>query len=141
MNYSALAFAAALCLTTGAAAGETDAQGGITLELNTAETVENACKLTFMITNGYDQAVEKAVYETVLFDRAGQVSVITLFDMGTLPPALPRVRQFMVPQVICEDLGRVLVNGSNTCTAEGLPADACVNGLTLTTRTDIKVIG
>jgi len=141
MNYTALAIIAALFTASAASADETDAAGRISLELNTAETVEGSCKLTFLITNGYAQAVEQAIYETVLFDRAGQVNVITLFDMGALPPALPRVRQFVVPQVVCEDLGRVLINGTSTCTGADLPLDACAKGLTLSTRTDIDVIG
>ncbi len=124
-----------------AQAQETDAGQRISLELNTAQTVDNSCQLTFLITNGHAQSINQAVYETVLFDSAGQVSVITLFDFGTLPPALPRVRQFGIPQVTCEGLGRVLINGASVCTGAGLPEAACTKDFTVSTRTTIEVIG
>ena len=76
-----------------------------------------------------------------MFDRAGQVNVITLFDFGELPAALPRVRQFVVPQVTCEGLSRLLINGASTCTGTGLPNAACTKGLSISTRTAIEVIG
>jgi hypothetical protein len=132
---------ALLVFGASAQAQETDAAQRISLELNTAQTVDNSCQLTFLITNGHAQSIDQAVYETVLFDSAGQVSVITLFDFGTLPPALPRVRQFGIPQVTCEGLGRVLINGASVCTGAGLPEAACTKDFTVTTRTAIEVIG
>ena len=97
------------------AAQETDIKDQISVELNAAETTEDACKLTFMITNGLEALVDKIIYEAVLFDTEGQVDRLTLFDFGTLPPARPRVRQFVVPQTTCEGLGRILFNGANAC--------------------------
>ena len=132
---------ALLVFGASAQAQETDAAQRISLELNTAQTVDNSCQLTFLITNGHAQSIDQAVYETVLFDSAGQVSVITLLDFGTLPPALPRVRQFGIPQVTCEVLGRVLINGASVCTGAGLPEAACTKDFTVTTRTAIEVIG
>ena len=70
------------------AAQETDIKDQISVELNAAETTEDACKLTFMITNGLETPVDKIIYEAVLFDTEGQVDRLTLFDFGTLPPAL-----------------------------------------------------
>jgi hypothetical protein len=141
MKFAALALIISSLIPIGVHAQETDVVQRLSLELNTAETVEGACKLTFVVTNGHAQAVDQAVFEAVLFDANAQVKVITLFDFGTLPPALPRVRQFMIPQVICSDLGRVLINGASTCSGAGLPDAACSDGLTITTRTSIEVIG
>jgi hypothetical protein len=141
MNCASLAFVATLLFVPCVQAQQSDISKGLSLELNTAETVQNACKLTFVITNGHMQQVDQAIFETVLFNPAGQVSVITLFDMGALPPGLPRVRQFVVPEVACEDLGRVLINGVSTCTGAQLPEAACTKGLAISTRTSIEVIG
>lgn len=141
MNCAPLACILSLALAPAVFAQETDAAQRMSIELNTAQTVENSCKLTFLITNGHAQTVDQAVYESVLFDSNGQVSVITLFDFGSLPPALPRVRQFVIPQLPCEGLSRVLINGASTCTGEGLPEAACTKGLTVSTRAPIEVIG
>ncbi|WP_245604590.1 hypothetical protein [Sulfitobacter donghicola] len=122
-------------------AQETDISGKISVELNAAQTTEGACTLTFMITNGLKSEVERAVYETVLFDKNGQVNRLTLFDFGTLPAARPRVRQFSVPQVTCDQLGRVLLNGAHACTAEGLADDICSTAVVPSSRIEIEVLG
>lgn len=124
-----------------AQAQETDLTGKISVELNAAQTTDTACTLTFLITNGLDSQVDKVVYETVLFDTSGQVNRLTLFDFGTLPPARPRVRQFAVPDMTCDQLGRVLFNGANTCQGTGLADGVCGTGLLPSTRTEIEVIG
>ena len=123
------------------AAQETDIKDQISVELNAAETTEDACKLTFMITNGLETPVDKIIYEAVLFDTEGQVDRLTLFDFGTLPAARPRVRQFVVPDLACEALGRVLFNGAETCTGAGLAEGACEDGLLLSSRTAVELLG
>jgi len=114
---------------------------GLAVELNAAETIEADCKLTFLITNSLDTPLDKAVFETVLFDRNGTVDRLTLFDFGALPIGRPRVRQFVVPQTTCENLGRVLFNGAQTCEGEGIVPDACILNLAPTSRTEIEVLG
>jgi len=83
----------------------------------------------------------KAVYETVLFDKSGQVNRMTLFDFGELPYGRPRVRQFEIPNLQCENLGRVLFNGVHACSGEGIDAAKCEGGLNLSTRTPVEVLG
>lgn len=135
------ACALGLGVSCAAQAQETDLTGKIAVELNAAQTTDTACTLTFMITNGLEAQVDRVVYETVLFDTSGQVNRLTLFDFGTLPPARPRVRQFAVPDMTCEQLGRVLFNGANTCEGAGLADGICGTGLLPSTRTKIEVIG
>lgn len=121
-------------------AQETDLEGHIGVELNAAETQEDSCKLTFVITNGLGKDVA-AVYETVLFKKDGQVDRLTLLDFGTLPFGRPRVRQFDVPNLHCENLGRVLFNGAHACTGDGIDASACETGLKPTTLTLVEMLG
>ncbi|MFT6088510.1 hypothetical protein [Sulfitobacter sp.] len=134
--------AAPLVLTAQiACAQQAGIDGHIAVELNAAETSADACTLSFMVTNGLQTPIEKAVYEVALFDKAGQVSRLTLFDFGTLPPARPRVRQFAVPQASCDTLGRVLFNGASTCEGDGIAPDVCETGLRPSSRTEIEVLG
>lgn len=142
------AFLAALCLTIAqGAAAETPAATAATaapslkVELNAADTTEANCKLTFLITNDLSAPLDKAVYETVLFDREGTVNRLTLFDFGQLPVGRPRVRQFVVPQTTCENLGRILFNGAQSCEGAGIAAGTCENALAPATRTEIEVLG
>ncbi len=129
------------CLTWGqfAAAQETDIAGRLSVELNAAQTLDGACTLSFLITNGFETPIEQVVFEAVLFDANGQVDRLTLFDFGALPPARPRVRQFVLPQVECEGLSRILFNGANTC--RGVDPALCETGLLPSSRTGIEVLG
>ena len=135
ISMCALAF-----LASPVSAQETDIAGKIALELNAEQTTDGACTLTFLITSGLTQPIDKVVYETVLFDTSGQVNRLTLFDFGALPPARPRVRQFAVPQLTCDQLGRVLFNGANTCEGEGLAADICDTGFAPTLHSCIDIL-
>lgn len=141
MQLMAAATLASLGLAFAATAQDNAMAEAVVIELNTVTHNEASCTLTFMVTNGHADPIEKAVYETVLFDSAGQVERLTLFDFGTLPPGRPRVRQFSIPGIACDDLGQVLINGARTCEAPDLADTACEAGLILQTRTRIEVIG
>ncbi|OIQ43835.1 MAG: hypothetical protein BM558_10190 [Roseobacter sp. MedPE-SW] len=116
------------------------AQGAVSIELSSAEEIGENCKLSFVVTNGHDKDIAQAVFETVLFDDAGQVSRLTLLDFQNLPAGRLRVRQFQFPQA-CADISRVLINGAQTCSTAGLAEGACSQGLTVTSRTKIEVLG
>ena len=76
------------------------------------------------------------VYEVVLFDGAGAVSQLTLLDFEDLPASRPRVRQFAFPGKACSDISRILINGAETCTGEGLGDGACTDTLDLKSRVE-----
>lgn len=143
---SAFLAALSLAIAQGAAAQTpaatpASASPALKVELNAADTTEANCKLTFLITNELSAPLDKAVYETVLFDREGTVNRLTLFDFGELPVGRPRVRQFVVPQITCENLGRILFNGAQSCDGAGIEAGTCESALAPATRTEIEVLG
>jgi len=119
--------------------GAANVAPALSVELNTATQIEGACQLTFLATSA--QTIDQLVLETVLITRDGAVDRLTLFDLRDIPAARPRVRQFNVPQLTCDDLGQVLINGVSTCDGAGLTPAICAAALTLTTRTDIEVSG
>jgi hypothetical protein len=119
---------------------EPEAAEAISVELNATDPVESGCALTFMVGNGLSKPVEQVVYETVLIDTDGRVNRLTLFDFGELPAGRTRVRQFAVPDLECDALGQMLINGASTCTVAGAESNVCESGLTLTSRTDVEVV-
>lgn len=133
--------AVALALGLAGPLAAQDSAPALTLELNAQEQVEAGCKLSFLARNGHATAIDKVVYETVLFDTTGQVERLTLFDFGTLPAGKPRLRQFVVPGLQCDGLGQILINGASTCEAGELGASTCIEGLGLTSRTDVEMMG
>jgi len=133
----------AMTASPSAAADEASATPPVVhLSLNSHAPVEaGGCRLTFVIRNLLGVDIEQMVAETVLFDRAGSVAALTLFDFGALPEGRPRVRQFDVTNVACDGIGQVLVNGVGTCSGTGLTPERCLDGLRLDSRTDIEVLG
>ena len=125
-----------------ASAQDTEAErAGLSVELNAADLVGETCRLTFVLRNGLDVDVTQLTVETVLFSKEGKVMLLTLFDFGALPVGRPRVRQFQVPNVSCEGLGMVLVNGADTCSGDGLTPATCERALSVSSRTDIALEG
>ena len=133
-----------VCLASVAATSATaqdQIDGKIAVELNSAQSGDNACTLSFLVTSGMASDVSKLVFEAVLFDADGQVNRLTLFDFAAVPQARPRVRQFALPGQTCDGLGRVLLNGVNTCEGDGLTPAACETGLITRSRTAIDLQG
>ncbi|WP_322889445.1 MULTISPECIES: hypothetical protein [unclassified Yoonia] len=114
----------ALAVAGSAAAQDT---GGIVLDLNRLDPVDNACRLTFVADNALVPLTALAL-ETVLFDQAGRVAALTLFDLGDLPLGSRRVRQFDVAGIACGDIAQVLVNGVASCTGAN-DAATCAQAL------------
>ena len=110
------------CVATNVAAQESVSDPRLIVELNTAQSTETACRLSFMVTNEHPEEIASAVFETVLFNADGSVN-----------------RQFDVPGLACGDLGSLLINGATTCDATD--SSMCVNTLELKTRTEIEVLG
>lgn len=142
MNFPSFGIAAlcAFALTLATPARAETVQGPhVSLELNALEPVDGACRISFLIQNGHDSDIAQAVYEAVLFDTEGRVDRMTLFDFGDLPAARPRVRQFLVSGLACSNLGRLLINGAETC--EAASPGACTQDLDLRSRTEVEIIG
>ena len=114
-----------LALAVAGSAAAQDA-GGIALDLNRLDPVDNACRLTFVADNALVPLTALAL-ETVLFDQAGRVAALTLFDFGYLPLGSRRVRQFDVAGIACGDIAQVLVNGVASCT--GAEPTTCAQAL------------
>ena len=132
---------------TSTAAQETDLKGQILIELNSTDFVEatdggaQACTLSFLVTNGLAVDLDALVVETVLFDTSGSVDRLTLFDFAALPQARPRVRQFSVPDLACDGMSRILINGVQSCSGAGVDAAVCAKAITTSSRTDIEILG
>jgi len=123
------------------AGGQALPKPALSIELNALEPQQGACRLVFVAENTLGADLSALVVETVLFDRAGKVVLLTLFDFKDLPMSRPRVRQFDLAATDCTKLGRVLLNDIHACTGEGITAATCKAGLQWFSRTDVEVLG
>lgn len=113
----------------------------LSIELNAVEQQPGSCRLVFVAENRMGADLSALVLEAVLFDRAGNVTLLTLLDFGGLPAARTRVRQFDLAGADCAGLGRVLLNDVNACGGAGLSAESCRAALRWSSRTDVEVVG
>lgn len=111
------------------------------LELNSIQDVGGACRLTFVARNETEAMIEQAVFETVIFDTSGGVVSLSLFDFRDLPSNLPRVRQFDLPGMTCGAVGQTLINGASTCVVDGAESGVCRDGLSLSSRLSVELLG
>lgn len=118
-----------------------DTPSGLVLELNSVQDANGACRLTFLVQNNTGNEIEKAAFETVIFDKAGGVVTLSLFDFRDLPADRPRVRQFGLTDLSCDTIGRVLINGANSCVVDGSESNICATELELTSRLDVELLG
>lgn len=132
----------ALLLPMSVQAQETETDtGALHIELNGVQDVGGACRLTFLAQNKTGSDIEKAVFETVVFDTTGTVVKLSLFDFQSLPSQRPRVRQFDVRSMNCENLGQALINGTSSCLIDGTQSDLCETSLKLDSRIDVELLG
>ncbi len=118
-----------------------DAPSRLFLELNSVQDVGGACRLTFLARNGTGVAIDRAVFETVIFDTSGGVVSLSLFDFRDLPADRPRVRQFELPEMTCEAVGQALINGASSCVVGGAESRVCDDALSLGSRIAVELLG
>ena len=102
------------------------------VDLNTLAQHGGACRMTFTVQSDTGHAALET--QTVLFDPAGAVRVLTVFDFGEIPQGGLRVRQFDMPETPCSEVDLVLFNGIERCeVADGAP---CVAAPVFSSRVD-----
>lgn len=124
-----------------AAASDAAPEAALRLDLNTVAQIEGACRLTFVVENALGADLDSLVLETVIFDAAGMVERLSLFDFQAVPADRMRVRQFDLPGASCEGIGHVLVNAAESCAGAGVGPEACMERLELRSRAGLEVSG
>ncbi len=106
------------------------ADHAVRVELNTSESTDSHCRLTFVIENK-GAAFESLKLDLVVFNTESIVYRRMLTEMGPVRAGRTMVRTFAI-ETKCARVGSVLVNDVAAC-VPGEPA-ACLDGLTLSSR-------
>jgi hypothetical protein len=107
------------------------AQDAVRVELNTLESADNRCRMTFVIENRTSHAVDSLKLDLALFNAEGAVYRRMVTDMGPVRAAKTVVKTFATDGD-CAQLGSLLVNEVTAC-APGEP-NACLDQLALSSR-------
>ena len=128
----------AVCLTASFAFAQSPER--ISVQLNTAETTGDACRLTFVIRNQLSAPVDALGLDLVMFDRSEGVSGYAAVDFGAMPPGKTIVRQYDVGKGACTEISRVLLNDVRACQVYSDPLPDCLTRLQITSRSEIDFI-
>ncbi|MBW3097712.1 hypothetical protein [Pseudohoeflea coraliihabitans] len=128
----------ALLSAPSANAQEGPAHAGLSLELNRLEQNGPACRATFVATNGFDENLKETAFEVVTFDRRGLIDLMTVIDFGALPEGKTMVRRFDLPQTVCGEMSRILVNSVSRCAGETVDIARCRASFTTENHAEIK---
>jgi hypothetical protein len=107
------------------------AENPIRIELNAAENVQSSCRLSFVIENKGEAAVDSLKLDLAVFGRDGTIQRRLVVEMGPLRAAKTIVKSFDV-EGDCSQIGSILVNDVTSC-APGDPG-ACLDHLALSSR-------
>ncbi len=122
-----------------AAPGVGEKNPSISIELNNAQPVDNACRLSFLIQNSLGSPLDAMSLEIVILDNAGLVQDLMVLSTGALAKDKRRLRQFDLPGGGCEDLGEILINDVADCQGETVTKDVCLKALEPSSKTRIKL--
>ena len=94
--------------------------GGVDVELNRVVPQGDGCRLSFVIRNGSGSALSSLHLDLVLFDPDGLIVGRTAAEAGPLPAGKTSVKDYDLPDIGCDALGRILINDVVRCeTAPG----------------------
>ena len=103
----------------------------VLVELNSVETADNRCRVSFVIENKSETAIETMKLDLVAFGTDGGILRRLVTEMGPMRGAKTMVRTFPI-DAECRQIGAILVNDVTAC-APGEPG-ACLDGLGLSSR-------
>ena len=106
------------------------AEQNVRVELNTMESTENQCRMTFVVENK-SAALDSLKLDLVVFNTESIVYRRLITEMGPVRSGRTIVKTYAI-DTKCAQVGAVLVNDIAACT----PGDtnACLDGLSLSSR-------
>jgi hypothetical protein len=106
------------------------AEQNVRVELNTMESTENQCRMTFVVENK-SASLDSLKLDLVVFNTESIVYRRLLTEMGPVRAGRTIVKTYAI-ETKCAQVGSVLVNDIAACS----PGDtnACLDGLSLSSR-------
>jgi hypothetical protein len=128
--------AAALALLATSAFAE-DASKTLTLDLNALQPAQDACRVTFLATNGLGAPLDKSSFELAIFGKDGVIQRVVLLDFKNLTAGKTKVVQFDLKSIDCTTVSRILINDVTACDGQGVEAGVCLAALKTSTETSV----
>lgn len=106
----------ATCATLGLApATQAFAAAGVSVELNRLEPRDSSCRVSMVVKNTTDRALDSLKLDLVFFDKQGVISRRLAVEAGPLRASKTTVKLFEATDVACDAVSRVLLNDISAC--------------------------
>jgi hypothetical protein len=111
-------------------ATQASAAPGVSLELNRLEPRDGACRISLVVANPGDKALDSLKLDLVFFDKDGVISRRLAVEAGPVRAAKTTVKLFDASETSCDAIGRVLLNDVTACGGE----QDCLGAVTTSSR-------
>lgn len=108
----------------------------IVLELNKLASLDSACELTFLTRNQMKTPIEKLALEFAFLDQNGQLSKLATLNFGALVPNRPKITQFGLPDLSCENISQLFINSAPECI--GVSGEDCIARISISNKTKVE---
>jgi hypothetical protein len=107
--------------------------------LNKLEPADKGCRAYLVINNPTDTAYQSFKIDLVLFQTDGVIGRRFSIDLAPLRAQKKSVKLFDIDGIACDKIGTLLINDVMECKAGGNAVDNCLQHLTTSTLTNVKL--
>jgi len=127
-------------LVTALAVTAQAADSDVSVELNKLEQMDGACRAYFVLENRSVTAFETLKLDLVTFDSDRIVALRLAAEVGPLPSGKTSLKVFDMEDLLCAELGRLLLNDVTACADTSGRRDDCLVLLSTSTRATVPFI-
>lgn len=116
------------------------ADSSVSVELNKLEQMDGACRAYFVLENRSGIGFDTLKLDLVMFDSDRIVTRRLAAEVGPLPPGKTSLKVFDMQDLLCAELGRLLLNDVTACADDSGRRDDCLALLSTNTRGTVPFI-
>lgn len=114
--------------------------GGIVVELNKLEQVNNACRAYLVTQNLTDTHFQTLLLDVVMFDNNGIVAKRLAVDIAPLPADKTHLKVFDIVGLPCKEIGQLLLNDVLKCRDKQGKRNNCLSLIRVSSRDEVPFI-
>lgn len=114
--------------------------GGIVVELNKLEQVNNACRAYLVTQNLTDTHFQTLLLDVVMFDNNGIVAKRLAVELGPLPAGKTSLKVFDIVGLPCDKIGQLLLNDVIQCRDKSGVRTDCLSLVRVSSRDEVAFI-
>lgn len=113
--------------------------GSVALELNKLESTDKGCRAYMVVNNPSDTAYQSYKLDLVLFQADGVIGRRVALDLAPVKAQKKTVKLFDLEGLACDKIGSVLINDVMDCKSESGASDNCLQRLSTSSLSTVKL--